>query len=181
MNTIQFIKKVKNLPVYKEWKKRHQDVVFHKIGDVLLLIKKENLVSENPHLSTICWCLLTELERSVGMFERKMQAFFEPIWNFQGTGLSVSPANIKPYIKPKTNGFVGMVSATYIPDGYYYGYDYYFVSLSGKKMSQGDIADKKWNKRRQIKNVPLISIRGKYYLRINGHLVEGDQGVFVKE
>jgi hypothetical protein len=181
MKITEFVKAIKKLPVYKNWKKQHQNVIFHKIGDVLLLIRKENLMEENNHLRAICWSLTSELERSVGKFEKRMESFFEPVWNYQGTGVSVSPSNQKPYIKTKSNGFVKMVNATYIPDGYYWGYDYYVLSLSGKKIRQGDIADKRWDKRRQIKNVPLISIRGKYYLRIGGDLVDGGQGVFVKE
>ena len=180
---VNFVKEVKNLPVYKNWKKHHQDVVFRKIGDVVLLIKKENLSEENNQLRTICWCSTKDLERSVGKFEKKMEAWFEPVWNFQGTGLSVSPSDQAKYVKPlpKQNGFVKMVDAVYIPDGYYWGYDYYLVSLTGKEICQGDISTKRWDKRKEIKNVPLIKISGRYYLRINGDLVEGDQGVFVKE
>ena len=183
MNTIQFIRKIKNLPVYKEWKKRHQHIVFHKVDNLIMLVRKEDLMGENTPLSTICWCSTKELERSVSKFEKKLASFFEPVWNFQGMGISVSPANQKKYVKPlpKQNGFVGMVNATYIPDGYYWGYDYYIVSLSGAKIRQGDISDKRWDKRKKIGNVPLISIGGRFYLRINGDLVEGDQGVFVRE
>ena len=176
---VKFIKEVKNLLVYKNWMMKHQDVVIRKIENRILLIKKENLVGENPHLRAIIWCSTKELERSVGIFENKMKAFFEPVWNFQGMGVSVSPANQIPYIKPKTNGFIKMVNATYIPDGHYWGYDYYFVSLSGAEMCQGDISEKRWDKRKEIQNVPLISIRGKYYLRIKNHLVEGGEGVIV--
>jgi hypothetical protein len=179
--SVKFIKEVKNLPVYKDWKKSNQDVVFKVVENRILLIKKENLVGENPHLRAICWCFNTELSRSVGMFEKRMKGWFEPTRNYLGEVLWESPANQVMAPKTKQNGFVKMVDATYIPDGYYWGYDYYLVSLSGKEFFQGDIADKRWDKRRQIKNVPLISIRGKYYLRINGDLVEGGEGVIVKE
>jgi len=179
--SVKFIKEIKNLPVYKNWMKDHQDVVLRVIEDTLLLIKKENLSGENPHLRAIVCCSTKELERSVGKFERKMQDWFEPVWNFKGMGVTVSPSNEKKYVKPKSNGFVKMVDAVYIPDGYYWGYDYYLVSLSGAEICQNDISEKRWDKRREIKNVPLIKIGGRFYLRIKGHLVEGDQGVFVKE
>jgi hypothetical protein len=177
--SVKFIKEVKNLPVYKNWKKENQDVVFKVVEGKLLLIKKENLVGENPHLRAICWCFNTELSRSVSMFEKRMKSWFEPTRNFLGEILWESPANQVQPIRPQTNGFVKLVDATYIPDGYYWGYDYYLLSLSGAEICQGDISSQRWAKRKEVKNVPLIEIRGKFYLRVNGDLVEGGEGVIV--
>ena len=162
---VNFVKEIKNLPVYKSWMKNHQDVVLRVIENRILLIKKENLVGENTHLRAIIWCFTSESSNSVFKFEKKMQTLRE----FP----SKSP---KP---PKTNGFVGLVNAVYVPDGHYWGYDYYLTSLSGAEIRQGDISKKRWDRKKEVKNVPLIEIRGKHYLRIKGHLVESGEGVIV--